>query len=106
MAIVRPVIVAHRENPAPSDVRLLPVASDAEPTEFSVFMSGRGQHRQLAGTERHWDGVRGAHAFASHAGHAALAPSKHRFSRAGLRVLALQMTSWGNCVSGPPGACW
>jgi hypothetical protein len=50
MAIVRPVIVAHRENPAPSDVKLVPVASDAEPTEFIVFRERPGQHGQLAGT--------------------------------------------------------
>jgi hypothetical protein len=39
---VEPLVLAHRENPTPSDVRLVPVASDAEPTDASVFIERPG----------------------------------------------------------------
>ena len=42
MAIVRLVVVAHRECPAPSDVMLVPDASDAEPTAFTMFRERPG----------------------------------------------------------------
>jgi hypothetical protein len=38
VGIVQPVVVAHREDPAPEGVELLPVGADAEPTFFSVFL--------------------------------------------------------------------
>jgi hypothetical protein len=42
VAIVQPVAVAHRDDAAPEGVELLPVAPDAEPTTFSVFMERPG----------------------------------------------------------------
>ena len=40
--IVQPVVVAFREDPAPSDVEFVHVAPDAEPTVFSVFIERPG----------------------------------------------------------------
>jgi hypothetical protein len=40
--IVHPVAVAHRQDPAPADVVLVPVAPDAEPTTFSIFIERPG----------------------------------------------------------------
>jgi hypothetical protein len=42
VGIVEPVVVAHREDPAPSDVELVPVAADSDPTVFSVFIERPG----------------------------------------------------------------
>lgn len=42
VGIVQPVAVAHREDQAPGDVVLVPVAPDAQPTTFSVFIERPG----------------------------------------------------------------
>jgi hypothetical protein len=42
VGIVQPVAVAHREDPAPEGVELIPVAPDADPTTFSVFIERPG----------------------------------------------------------------
>ena len=42
VGIVEPVVVAQREDPAPSDVELVPVAADSDPTVFSVFIERPG----------------------------------------------------------------
>jgi hypothetical protein len=42
VGIVQPVVVAHREDPAPDGVEFVPVAPDAEPTVFSVFIERPG----------------------------------------------------------------
>jgi hypothetical protein len=42
VGIVQPVAVAHREDQAPSEVVLVPVAPDAQPTTFSVFIERPG----------------------------------------------------------------
>jgi hypothetical protein len=42
VGIVQPVAVVHREDPAPEDVVLVPVAPDAEPTTFSLFIERPG----------------------------------------------------------------
>jgi hypothetical protein len=42
VGIVQPVAVAHREDPAPEDVVLVPVALDAHPTTFSIFIERPG----------------------------------------------------------------
>jgi hypothetical protein len=42
VGIVQPVVVAHREDPAPNGVEFVPVAPDAEPTVFSVFIERLG----------------------------------------------------------------
>lgn len=42
VGIVQPVAVAHREDPAPDEVVLIPVARDADPTTFSLFMERPG----------------------------------------------------------------
>jgi hypothetical protein len=46
VGIVQPVAVAHHDDPPPADVVLVPVAPDAEPTTFSVFIErpGANQH--------------------------------------------------------------
>lgn len=38
VGIVQPVAVAHHDDPPPAGVVLVPVAPDAEPTTFSVFI--------------------------------------------------------------------
>jgi hypothetical protein len=42
VGIVQPVAVAHREDPAPKDVVLVPVAADANPTTFSIVIERPG----------------------------------------------------------------
>jgi hypothetical protein len=42
VGIVQPVAVAHREDPAPEGVVLTPVAADADPTAFSIFIERPG----------------------------------------------------------------
>jgi hypothetical protein len=42
VGIVQPVAVAHRADAAPDDVVLVPVADDAEPTTFSLFIERPG----------------------------------------------------------------
>ena len=42
VAIVDPVVVAHRDDPAPQDVQLVPAAPDAEPMVFSLFLERPG----------------------------------------------------------------
>jgi hypothetical protein len=42
VGIVQPVVVAHREDRAPDGVEFVPVAPDAEPTVFSVFIERPG----------------------------------------------------------------
>ena len=42
VGIVQPVAVAHREDAAPDEVVLIPVASDAKPTTFSLFLESPG----------------------------------------------------------------
>lgn len=42
VGIVQPVTVAHDDDPAPEGVKLVPVAADAEPTIFSIFLEGPG----------------------------------------------------------------
>ena len=42
VGIVQPVAVAHRDDPPPADVVLVPVAPDAEPTTFSLFIERPG----------------------------------------------------------------
>jgi hypothetical protein len=42
VGIVQPVAVAHRADPAPDDVVLVPAADDAEPTTFSLFIERPG----------------------------------------------------------------
>ena len=42
VGIVQPVAVAHREERAPEDIVLVPVAPDAEPTVFSIFVERPG----------------------------------------------------------------
>ena len=45
VGIVQPVAVAHRETPAPADVRLVSVAPDADPTAFSLFIERPGANQ-------------------------------------------------------------
>jgi hypothetical protein len=42
VGIVQPVVVAHREDPAPEGVELVPVAPDADPMVFSLFLERPG----------------------------------------------------------------
>jgi hypothetical protein len=42
VAIVDPVVVAHRDDPAPADVQLVPVVPDADPTVFALFLERPG----------------------------------------------------------------
>ena len=42
VGIVQPVAVAHRDDPAPENVILVPVAADADPTTFSIFIERPG----------------------------------------------------------------
>lgn len=42
VGIVQPIAVAHRADRAPDDVMLIPVAGDAEPTTFSLFIERSG----------------------------------------------------------------
>jgi hypothetical protein len=47
VGIVQPVAVAHREDPAPEDVVLVPVAVDADPTTFSLFIERPGANLKV-----------------------------------------------------------
>lgn len=52
VGIVEPLVVAHREDPAPDDVVLVPVAFDAETsTVFSIFIERPG-----ANLDNSWPG--------------------------------------------------
>jgi hypothetical protein len=51
VGIVQPVAVANREDPAPDDVVLVPVAADAEPVTFSLFIERPG-----ANLDNSWPG--------------------------------------------------
>jgi hypothetical protein len=51
VGIVQPVAVAHREDQARSEVVLVPVAPDAQPTTFSVFIE-RPAPTSTVGPER------------------------------------------------------
>jgi hypothetical protein len=51
VGIVQPVAVAHREDPAPDDVVLVPVAAEADPTTFSIFIERPG-----ANLDNRWPG--------------------------------------------------
>jgi hypothetical protein len=42
VGIVQPVAAAHRGDPAPDDVVLIPIAPDADPTAFSLFIERPG----------------------------------------------------------------
>jgi hypothetical protein len=42
VGVVQPVVVAHRDEATPEDVVLVPVASDAEPTMFGIYMERPG----------------------------------------------------------------
>jgi hypothetical protein len=56
VGIVQPVAMAHRGDPAPDDVVLMPVTDDAEPTTFSLFIERPG-----ANLNNSWPG-KNAHA--------------------------------------------
>jgi hypothetical protein len=62
VGILQPVAVAHREDPAPVGVVLIPVARDADPNTFSLFMERPGgRPKRVAEQGRRQDHLRRAH---------------------------------------------
>jgi hypothetical protein len=107
VGIVQPVVVAHREDPAPNDVEFVPVAPDAEPTVFSVFIE------RLGANMNGWPGKNadrsilvGRIPLAADAGTCCVVAVQRRLRPAGLSCPAQVTTSSGTCGSGPSTVCW
>jgi len=56
IGIVEPVVVANREDAAPEDVVLVPVAGDADPTVFSIFIERLGANLNNSWPGKNADG--------------------------------------------------
>jgi hypothetical protein len=107
VGIVPPVAVAHREDPAPEDVVLVPVGPDAEPTTFSTFIERPGANlngwpgKNAAGTT-----FVGRIPLAASAGTCASWRSRSHCSPDEWRCLVRATTSCVRCASGPSTAYW
>lgn len=102
VGIVQPVVVAHRGDLAPSDVVLVPVGIDAEPTVFGLFLERPGANLNDSWPGKNADGsvlvgriplAAGAGTCCVVAGQAPLSPGQHTGPRPSDDELR-QMRKW------------